>query len=282
MNLLITGCSTGIGKACALELDRLGHRVFAGVRKEEDAAALRALSSERLYPLLIDVTDNQSIARAREEVEAALRGRGLDGLVNNAGVAVSGPMECIPLEQFEWVMRVNVTGQLAMTQAFLPLLRRARGRIVFMGSESGRFTLPMVGTYSASKHALEALANALRAELAGSGVRVSCIEPASIKTEIWDKVAEQGECLARDLPEAHRSIYEKELAASLKMTRSLGRVGIDVSRVVKAVRRALLAKRPRARYVVGAEAWVFILWYAFTPLSLSAWASHKALRFIGR
>ena len=280
-NILITGCSTGIGKACALHLDRKGYRVFAGVRKKKDAESLRSCASDRLHPLLLDVTDSESISGALDETKSRLNGQGLHGLVNNAGVAVSAPMECIPMDEFKKILNVNVTGQLEVTQAFLPLLRKARGAIVFMGSESGRFTLPMVGAYSASKHALEAVANALRAELIPSGVSVSTIEPASIKTEIWAKTIEQGERLVQSLPEVHRRTYENELAASLRMSEILSRKGISERHVVKAVSRALQARKPKARYVVGAEAWIFIAWYTLAPLNVSAWLAHKVLRLLG-
>ncbi len=151
-----------------------------------------------------------------------------------------------------------------------------------MGSESGRFTLPMVGVYSASKHALEAVANAFRAELVPSGIRVSTIEPASIKTPIWDKVAGETEKLAQCLPESMKAIYGRDLAASMKMTQSLDRLGIGPEKVSGAVLHALAHRRPKARYVVGLEARILIAWHAFLPLKASAWFASRALRLLGR
>ncbi len=280
--VFITGCSTGIGKVCALDLDRKGFHVLAGVRKPQDAQSLKKSASGRLCPVLLDVTDQQSVTSAAQYVKEITKNHGLAGLVNNAGVAMSSPMECVPIDRLERVMRVNVTGQVMVTQAFLPLVRRARGRIVFMGSESGRFTLPMIGVYSASKHALEAVANALRAELLPAGIKVSMIEPASIKTPIWDKVAGDNDKLLRSLPDSLRAIYGREFAASAKMTQNLSRMGIGPEKVSRAVHHALTKKHPKARYVVGLEAWALIVWYGIAPLKVTAWSASRILKFLGR
>src|SRR5688572_20986954 len=149
--VLVTGASTGIGHACAVDLDARGFSVFAAVRKPSDGDALRKVSA-RITPVLMDVTDYASVDSAARDLNDQLAERGLDGLVNNAGISVAGPLECLPMEAFDRQMRVNVSGQVAVTQAFLPLLRRARGRIVFMSSESGRVVLPLLGAYAASKH----------------------------------------------------------------------------------------------------------------------------------
>jgi len=281
-NVFITGCSTGIGRVCALDLDRKGFRVFAGVRKSEDARSLKEDASGGLEPVLVDVTDQEEVSRAAEYVGKKVGEDGLHGLVNNAGVGVSGPMECVPLNQFQRVMEINVTGHVMVTQAFLPLLRKARGRIVFMGSESGRFTLPMVGAYSASKHALEAVANAFRAELISSGVRVSMVEPASIRTPIWDKINEENEKMVECLPENLRQIYGRELKASSRMTANLARVGIGPEKVSRAVLHALTSNHPKARYVVGLEARLLIAGHAILPLKATAWMAHRALKLLGR
>ena len=158
--VVITGASTGIGAACAFHLDRLGFTVFAGVRKPEDGARLQQSGSDRLIPILLDVTDQPSIQRSIEIVSERVGVTGLYGLVNNAGIAVSAPLEAIPLPDLRRQLEVNVIGQVAVTQAFLTLIRQARGRIVNMGSIAGRSTIPLMGAYSASKFALEAITDA--------------------------------------------------------------------------------------------------------------------------
>ncbi|PYR57414.1 MAG: short-chain dehydrogenase/reductase, partial [Acidobacteria bacterium] len=163
--VLITGSSTGIGEACARRLDAAGWRVFAGVRREEDGQRLRAGMSSRLTPVLLEVTDAASMARAARTIGVEGADAGLDGLVNNAGIAVAGPLEYLPIADFRRQLEVNVVGPLAVTQALLPAIRARRGRIVLMGSIAGRMTVPFLGPYSASKFALEAMADALRVEL---------------------------------------------------------------------------------------------------------------------
>src|SRR4028119_876827 len=158
--VVVTGASTGIGRACALSLDAMGFRVFAGVRKSEDGESLRKASSSRLTPVFIDVTDEQSIATAAAEVSRVVGDAGLAGLVNNAGVAIPGPLEYLPLEELRRQLEINLVGQLAVTQAFLPLLRKAQGRIVNISSLAGKLTTPFNGAYSAAKHGIEAFSDA--------------------------------------------------------------------------------------------------------------------------
>ena len=184
--VVITGASTGIGAASAVELARRGFSVFAGVRKRCDGERLKA-QSPHIVPLLLDVTDAGQIAAAAETVGRAVGDAGLAGLVNNAGIVVAGPLEILPLDQLRLQLEVNVVGQIAVTQAFLPLLRKARGRIVNMGSFNGRIASPYLAPYAASKHALEALSDAMRLELRAWGIRVSVIEPGATTTPIWDK-----------------------------------------------------------------------------------------------
>lgn len=279
--VFITGASTGIGRTCALDLDRRGWRVFAGVRKESDANSLREEASDRLTPVIVDVIDYDAVAEAARKVGESLGGAGLDGLINNAGIAVAGPIEFLPFDQFELQMRVNVNGQVAVTRAFLPLIRKAKGRIVFMGSESGRFTLPFVGPYSASKFALEAVSNAFRVELAPSGIRVSIIEPASIKTPIWDKTADQADSLGKNLPEEALKIYERSIKAMTRLTDNIDKMAIPPERVARAVRHALSARRPRARYVVGMEARMLILWHNLMPARVTDWVANLLMKALG-
>ena len=206
---MITGASTGIGRACALDLDGRGFRVFAGVRKDEDGERLR---SERpsIEPLRIDVTDAGQIAAARDRVSEEVGTAGLAGLVNNAGIAVPGPLEHLPIDEFRRQMEVNLVGQVAVTQAFLPLLRTARGRVVNIGSIGGRVALPMLGPYAASKHAMEGISDSLRRELRPWGMQVSIVRPGPIATDIWESGnATADELLAR-MPEAEAGLRRSD------------------------------------------------------------------------
>ena len=257
--VLITGTSTGIGAACALDLDQRGFRVFAGVRKQSDAQRLRQQASERLTPLLIDVTDAEAIRAAVETVTAAVGDAGLDGLVNNAGVIIPGPLEFVSRDQFRRQLEVNVLGTHAVTQAFLPLLRAAAGRIVIMGSITGCITTPYWGPYAASKHALEGMADTLRLELRHWRIKVSIVEPDSIATPIWNKLQDGTNELRRDLPDDVIEPYRKDLDCMQRLANKLHRTGMSTGRVVKAVRHALCARRPKTRYPVGLRAH-FAVW----------------------
>jgi NAD(P)-dependent dehydrogenase (short-subunit alcohol dehydrogenase family) len=279
--VLITGASTGIGRQCALDLAARGWRVFAGVRKAQDGQALIEETSGQLVPLILDVTDYAGVATQARKLEADLSGRGLDGLVNNAGISISGPLECMPMEMFERQMRVNVSGQLAVTQAFLPLLRQARGRIVFMSSESGRFTLPMLGAYSASKFALEAMANAFRFELFSSGIRVSLVEPGSIQTPIWQKSLGESETLVQSAPRVNE-LYGDEIALLTRLAPMLARAAIAPEHVARAVRHALGARRPKVRYIVGMDAHLMIGFFRFTPARLADFVMRVSMRRLAR
>jgi NAD(P)-dependent dehydrogenase (short-subunit alcohol dehydrogenase family) len=204
-SVLVTGASTGIGRATALRMDGEGWRVFAAVRREEDAASLREAGSDRLVPVMLDVTDASQVVAAAERVAAGVGEAGLDGLVNNAGIAVLSPLETIPVDDFRRQIEVNLTAQVAITQAFLPLVRRATGRIVFVSSIGGRMALPFGGPYHASKYGIEAVADCLRQELRPWKIGVAVIEPGSIDTPIW----ERGERIADEVSErAHDSQEE--------------------------------------------------------------------------
>ncbi|CUS39469.1 Retinol dehydrogenase [Candidatus Nitrospira nitrosa] len=252
--IVITGASTGIGASCALRLDRLGFTVFAGVRKPEDGAVLQQSSSDRLMPILLDVTDLPSIQRSRAIVSERCGASGLYGLVNNAGIAVPAPLEAIPLADFRRQLEVNVIGQLAVTQAFLPLIRQARGRIVNMGSIAGRSTIPMMGAYSASKFALEAMTDALRLEVQPWGIQVSIIEPGAITTPIWTKSAEDAAGREAVMGTDLRRLYEPTVAAVRKVVEEAAKRAIPADVVAKAVEHALTAPVPKTRYLVGTDA----------------------------
>ena len=253
-SVLITGASTGIGRASALRMDAEGWRVFAAVRREEDATALRDAGSDRLVPVMLDVTDAGQIAAAVKQVAAEVGEAGLDGLVNNAGIAVLSPLETIPVEDFRRQIEVNLTAQVAVTQAFLPLIRRATGRVVFVSSIGGRMALPFGAPYHASKYGIEAVADCLRQELRPWKIDVAVIEPGSIDTAIW----ERGERIADEVSErAHDSqeeLYGKTIERFRAAVKRTADRGIPPEKVAKAILHALTAGRPRTRYVVGADA----------------------------
>jgi NAD(P)-dependent dehydrogenase (short-subunit alcohol dehydrogenase family) len=252
--VLITGASTGIGAACALHLDQAGFRVFAGVRQERDGAALRVRASSRLQSLQLDVTDQLTIDGARREIEVTVGGAGLDGLVNNAGTAVAGPLEVLPLAALRRQLEINLIGQIAVTQAFLPLLRTARGRIVNMGSIAGRAVTPFLGPYSASKFALEAVTDALRMELAPWGIEVAIIEPGAIATPIWTKsAAHAGELQEQTIREAP-PLYREQMVRFGRTIQRVAERAAPVELVNRAVEHALTARRPKTRYLVGRDA----------------------------
>jgi NAD(P)-dependent dehydrogenase (short-subunit alcohol dehydrogenase family) len=253
--VVVTGCSTGIGRAVALRLDRLGWQVFAGVRRKEDAASLSAAAQGPLRPIMIDVTDEDQILAAAAEVGQALDERGLRGLVNNAGVVVSGPIECLPLDDLRRQFEVNVLGVVAVTRQFLPMLRRAGGRVVNIGSVSGRSAMPFLGPYAASKHALEALTDAMRLEFRPFGLKISIIEPSAVDTPIWDKSTAQAEQAAQDFSGDCDELYRPAMSAVSELAQASARGAVDPAVVADKVVHALTARRPRARYLVGAGAW---------------------------
>lgn len=253
-SVVITGASSGIGKACALRLDQLGFHVFAGVRRESDGEALRCEASDRLIPLVIDVTDTASIAAAVVVVTDATADRGLVALINNAGIAVAGPLEFLPLADLRQQFEVNVIGQIAVTQAFLGLVRRGKGRIISMGSTSGRSVLPFAGAYGASKHALRALNVALRMELRPWGIPVTSIEPSTVATPIWARSVAASEVRERASSPQERERYGRVLRIVNRAAGKQTSVGTPVAAVVDVVVRAVTARRPRTVYSVGRNA----------------------------
>src|SRR3954453_17871577 len=205
--VLVTGASTGIGEATALGLQKAGFRVFAGVRKPEDGGRLRAAGVTVIQPL--DVTKSEDVEAAVKTVEEALDGTPLRGIVNNAGIGLGGPLEALDLDDFRKTLEVNTTSQLAVTQAFLPLLRKSKGRIVNMSSIGGRVAQPFAGPYIASKFALEGVSDVLRADLLGWGIEVIAIEPGTIATPIWEKSSREAESVLENLTPELRDLYGK-------------------------------------------------------------------------
>jgi NAD(P)-dependent dehydrogenase (short-subunit alcohol dehydrogenase family) len=253
-SVVITGASSGIGAACALHLDKLGLRVFAGVRRQADADALKSKTSSRLVAIALDVADTLSVSTAASAVAGAVGDAGLDGLVNNAGVVVTGPVEFLPLPELRRQLEINVVGQVAVTQAFLPLIRAARGRIVNMGSIAGRLATPFSSAYGASKFALEALTDALRLELAPWDISVSIIEPGAVATPIWEKGMKNGAAMLAAAPPEALVLYAEALEAFKKTSEHAAKNAADPMDVARAVEHALVAAKPKTRYVIGRRA----------------------------
>jgi len=238
---LITGASSGIGEACAARLARSGWRVHAGVRRPGEAP-------EGTEEVVLDVTDAAQIQAAAEGIEE------LHALVNNAGIAIAMPLEFVPLDELRHQLEVNLVGQVAVTQAFLPALRRARGRIVFVGSIAGKSALPFLGPYAASKHALEAVADSLRVELRPWGIHVAIVEPGTIRTPIWTRGAAKGDELLASADGAASELYGDRMTAFRRVAAKRGAGGAPAEKVAEVIESALTAERPRTRYLVGRDA----------------------------
>lgn len=262
-SVLVTGASTGIGQACALRLDRAGHRVYAGLRSQDQAGELRQRASGRIVPVLLDVTDQGHIDAVAGQIAGG--GGSLDGVVNNAGIARGGPLEYLPLQVWREQLEVNVLGQVAVTKAVLPFIRAAGGRIVFIGSISGRAATMLMGPYGASKFAIEAIGGSLRAGLRPWGIAVSVVEPGAIKTPIWDKGRDEADRLERALPQEARTRYARHVAGIRRGIDMQDKQGASPDKVAAAVGHALFSARPKTRYLVGTDARVQALMVRWLP-----------------
>jgi len=247
--VLVTGASTGIGAATAAHLARLGFTVLAGVRRTEDAERIRA---PKILPVRLDVTDEATVFEAARLVDRVADG-GLAGLVNNAGIAVIGPVEALALSDWRRQIEVNLLGNIAVTTALLPALLRSRGRIINISSICGRIALPLLGPYTASKFGLESFSDTLRREVGRHGVRVVCVEPGMIVTPMWDKGRADGDARLADLHSAIGHRYAGLIRAIQRLAESACG-GLPATAVAKVVGRALTAARPRTRYIVGTTA----------------------------
>jgi NAD(P)-dependent dehydrogenase (short-subunit alcohol dehydrogenase family) len=245
--VLLSGASSGIGRACAERLGRAGWRVLAGARKDADLEELGRLPG--VEPLRLDVCSDADVAAA-----ATYAGDRLDALVNNAGIAITGPLEVLPVDAWREQLEVNLLGQVALTRAVLPAIVRSRGRIVNISSIGGRTALPLFGPYAASKFALEAMTDSLRRELRGTGVRVSAIEPGAIATPIWRKGLAEADAQMGELSEAQGRRYGGLIAAVRREAEANATGALDPAEVATAIVAALTAERPRTRYLVGREA----------------------------
>lgn len=264
-SVVVTGASTGIGEACALHLDKLGYRVFAGIRKSADGESLRQRASGRLVPIRLDIADETEITQAAGKVMEALGGGGLQGLVNNAGIVVGGMLEFLPLDALRRQLEVNVIGQIAVTQAFLPSLRKGPGRIVNIGSLSGLIATPFTGAYCASKFALEALTDALRMELQPWKIQVSLVEPGFIQTPLIKKSLTASDDFRAQLPAGALELYGPSMRAVRDVTEQEAAKGATPDVVVQAVVHALTARSPRPRYLVGRQSGLQISLFRALP-----------------
>jgi NAD(P)-dependent dehydrogenase (short-subunit alcohol dehydrogenase family) len=254
-SVVVTGASTGIGRATVADLVSEGFLVFATVRRLDDADGLREQFGDSVRPLLMDLLDEDSVRAAGAEVYAS---GPLFGLVNNAGAALPGPLEYLPIDTFRRQLEINLTGQLLVTQVMLPALRRSAeqagdARIVMVGSIGGRIAGPMLGAYHASKHGLVGLTGALRAELAPFGIRVLLIEPGTIATPIWERGLVHG----KELQSRHAhsfARYAKQLEGAYAMTERGARSGQKPNMVARVITEALTSKNPTPRRVVGRDA----------------------------
>jgi NAD(P)-dependent dehydrogenase (short-subunit alcohol dehydrogenase family) len=249
--IVITGASTGMGEHCAVGLAQRGYRVFAGVRKATDGESLRLRGGASLEPLILDVTNEAQVQDAARTVERALAGAPLSALWNNAGISVNGPLEFIELDALRRQLEVNVIGQVAATQAFLPMLRRARGRILTTGSVGGFFTTPMLIPYCMSKFAMEAMSDGLRRELRPHGVDVILLEPGGIKSKIWDKGINESEEFVRKAPPQMMEIYGSLVNALRRLAPQMERDAHSPQAVLDCVVHALESPRPKTRYRMG-------------------------------
>jgi NAD(P)-dependent dehydrogenase (short-subunit alcohol dehydrogenase family) len=252
--VVVTGTSTGIGAACALRLADEGFSVFAGVRRIADAELLQQRTSRTFTPLLIDVTDGAWIARAADAVMQEVGDRGLAGLVNNAGIVRPGPLEFQPLADIRTQLEVNLFGQIAVTQAFLPLIRRGRGRVVNVGSIGGRLVLPLHGAYSASKFALEAVTGAFRLELRQWDIPVSLVDPGGSATAIFAKTLTAIDDMEADLHARGNRLYDAQIIAVRALVEKTANDATPADQIARAVSEALTAKRPKTRYLAGKDA----------------------------
>jgi NAD(P)-dependent dehydrogenase (short-subunit alcohol dehydrogenase family) len=268
-SVLVTGAGRGIGKSIVEHLASRGWDVIAGVRSERDATAVTALDPQRISSVILDVTDAGHIAALNESLPERL-----DAVVNNAGIAVGGPMETLGADEWRKQLEINVIGQLAVTKAALPRLRQSHGRVVFISSVNGRLSMSLIGAYSASKFALEAAADALRMELSPWRIRVVVVEPAQTDTDMWHTADDMVADLEAGLTPEHRDLYARHIAGFKKMIPLSKKIAVPTEKVSAVVEEALTARRPRARYVVGVGPKLQVA----LMTNLPAWARDRVLR----
>lgn len=242
-SVLVTGAGRGIGLAITEHMSGKGWDVYATARSADALQSLNRIP--HVHPIALDITDRAAIATLPDQLPPEL-----NGVVNNAGIVINGPVEGLTLDDLTRQFDVNVIAQIAVTQAVLPKLRAAQGRLVFISSVSGLFTTPGTGAYNASKYAIESLADALRIELRPWQIPVSLIEPGPIRTDIWEGVLDEHDRMVEHLTDDHRRLYAPQLAGTRKLLGRIQKVAADPNKVTKAVDHALTAKRPKPRYLL--------------------------------
>jgi NAD(P)-dependent dehydrogenase (short-subunit alcohol dehydrogenase family) len=252
--VLVTGASKGIGRATALELDRQGYYVFGGIRNLADGESLKQAASSRLQPVQLDVTDQAQVKAAAREISQMVGSDGLAGLINNAGVAVGAPLEFIPLDELRRQLEINVVGQVAVTQAMLPLVRQACGRIINVSSIGGRISGPNIGAYHASKFALEAITDTLRIELKPWGIEVISIQPGGVRTPIWETSITMANQLFARMPPQFDVLYPQMRETAKRIAENGNNKGMMPEQVAAVIIQALTTARPKTRYLVGSDA----------------------------
>ena len=271
--ILITGSSTGIGKACALYLDKVGFKVYAGIRKQADGDNLKEEASDKLTPIILDVTDSESIKNALTTIEKDNDGE-LFGLINNAGIGLTGVVEVTPTDEVRKLMEVNVIGLLALTKAAIPLLRKSRGRIINIGSPSGIIALPGVSVYAASKFAVRAITDSLRVEVKSFGVKVILVSPGPTDSEIWEKGKAYKKEMRKNVKSEIAEHYKTFAKFGDKMEKELKTLPADI--VAKVVAGALISSKPKYYYNVGNDA-KGAAFFAKLPKRLTDWMILKRI-----
>lgn len=276
--IVITGTSTGIGKACALYLDKLGFKVYAGVRKQADGNNLKKEASDRFKPIILDVTDTESIATAASIIEKETGGE-LYGLVNNAGIGLGGALEVTPVDEIRKLMEVNVIGLFAVTQAFIPMLRKGRGRIVNIGSISSLLAFPGASVYCASKFAVRAITDSLRVELKPFDMKVILVAPGAIESEIWDKGKAYKEKIRKTISPEISQLYAPLIKFGEKIHAKMKKRPAD--EVAEDVAHAFTSSKPKFYYIVGKDA-KGIAKVAKFPKGLLDWILMKRIQKLGQ
>lgn len=269
--VVITGAAKGIGRATALYLDKKGFTVLAGVRSAADGEQLKQAASSRLQPVIVDITNAEQVAQLAETVSRVVGQNGLDGLINNAGIAVAAPLEFVPIDEFRRQIEVNLTAHLMVTQALLPYIRQAKGRIINISSIGGRLAGPMLGAYHASKFAMEGLTDSLRQEVAPWGIQVVSIEPGAIATPIWDSGANTADRLLEQMPPQAQTYYGAGIAGTKAFAAKASSTGLPPEKVAEVIEQALTAPQPRTRYPVGRDATIGTWIIAHLPDRMRDW-----------
>lgn len=266
--ILITGASSGIGRYIVETLAARGHFVFAGYRDPKDALEIKKINPEKIQPILLDITSEESISQAKKVINET--GRELDVLFNNAGLALGGPLEAISIESIKKLYEVNFFGCVKMIQNFLPLLRKSQGRIINISSISGLLVNAFLIPYSSSKYAVEALSDGLRRELKLQKIKVVIIEPGSIKTPIWKKSTNWSEEIMQSRPDI-LALYQPAVDNFLKFLRLNAKRAAELSKLKRAIIRAVESQRPKARYQAYFTNWLLAMFVKLMPAKFIDW-----------